>query len=839
MKALAWLRGRPHFFHVFLPVVVLLGFVLIFGSLLFVRHRNEMRTGAIERIAAVATVQEARIEANLRENFEVDLGGLLERSGVADDIRHLGGDLHDPASVGELQQELELSLNPAFSDLLVTSRNGTVLASTDRSRVDTQYRDTDLISAAGEVATSGGLSLNSRGELIGTTAGPLVSSDGHTHILVLESDASDLVTLATDYTGLGETGETVVATRDERGAAVFIVPLRFDAEASFSRIVAPTELDVPITQALRNNETSFTDATDYRGEPVLAATRYIPLTDVGLVVKIDRAEALAAIDRLATDLLTVYFGLVLFAIALGGVLVRLLNRQDRLRQVSNVFEEAIDPMILTDPDGTILDANPRAIASYGWPRRDLIGTSIGTLSPPGDEDIAQEMRDRSWTGQDTEAVEVARLCKSGTVVPVLVTMSTLTDATGNPVALVTVEKDMSDSHRIRRELMEAKEAAEEANRAKSEFLSRMSHELRTPLNSVIGFAQILELSLAGSEDLESVAYIRSGGEHLLGLIEDLLDLSRIDAGTLGPSVASVALRSLTLDCIGLVRPQLSDKRVEVVANPGSEHFVSADQDQLRQVILNLMSNAIKFNHVDGLITIDISRDQDTTRWTITDTGIGISSRHLGDLFKPFERLGADDKGIPGTGLGLALSKRLIERMGGRIGVETVEGRGSTFWIELPADARVGSTDPDSTAGGAQEAFPNVQGSVLYIDDDPDSVGLISHVATRFPSTKLWVASNGSTGLDLARQKQPDLILLGGVLADSESLAVLARLRGDTSTMDIPVAVVSADPSDGTIRRFFAAGIVDYVKKPVDLRVLSNLVVRYVGRTPSHAGGPHD
>ena len=279
---------------------------------------------------------------------------------------------------------------------------------------------------------------------------------------------------------------------------------------------------------------------------------------------------------------------------------------------------------------------------------------------------------------------------------------------GRPAYLLGISEDITERRSADDALRAAKEEAERANRAKSEFLSRMSHELRTPLNSILGFAQLLELDELAPDQTDSVAHILKGGRHLLALINEVLDIARIESGTIALSLEPVALDVMIEECLDLVRPQAQARHIVLVNADGRHRHVQADRQRLRQVLLNLLSNAVKFNRDGGSITVGCDHGDDSVRVWVTDTGPGIAPGHLGRLFTPFDRLDAEATGVPGTGLGLALSLRLVEAMEGTMDVDTEPGRGATFSFTLPvghpevvADARRergrAATVPDGSA----------------------------------------------------------------------------------------------------------------------------------------------
>jgi len=384
-------------------------------------------------------------------------------------------------------------------------------------------------------------------------------------------------------------------------------------------------------------------------------------------------------------------------------------------------------------------------------------------------------------------------------------------------------------HDANTQLVHAKAEAEAANLAKSEFLSRMSHELRTPLNSILGFAQLLELAEPEPEQADNVQHILRGGRHLLDLINEILDLARIEAGRLGLSPEPVRMREALRDALDVVRPLAVQQNIHLSADVAvrCNHHVLADRQRLKQVLLNLLANAIKFNREGGSVILSCEEVADNRlRIEIADTGVGISPDGIGKLFRPFERLTSDQAGISGTGLGLALSKRLVEAMEGSIGVDSTVGVGSRFYIELgilehPADRL---NDKETLAAASAGGDPaRWQGTVLYIEDNLSNLRLMERIVAPFPGVKLLAAMQAKLGLELAKAHVPDWILLDVHLPDLPGDEVLRRLRADPETRQIPVTVVSADATPAQIRRLTDAGARDYLTKPFDVKQLIRLL----------------
>jgi signal transduction histidine kinase/CheY-like chemotaxis protein len=367
------------------------------------------------------------------------------------------------------------------------------------------------------------------------------------------------------------------------------------------------------------------------------------------------------------------------------------------------------------------------------------------------------------------------------------------------------------------ELQEANRQLRAANAAKSEFLSRMSHELRTPLNAVLGFGQLLEMDELTAEQRDGVVQILKAGKHLLELINEVLDLARIESGRLSLSPEPTAVRDLIDEAVSLIGPLADAAQIDLQLEV-EDATVRADRQRLKQVLLNLLSNAVKYNRTGGAVWIS-SHPAAAERACITvaDTGPGIAAARLERLFEPFERLGAEETSVEGSGLGLSLTKRLVEAMGGAIEVESEPDRGSTFRVELPlAEGQVERYQRLQAPTGA-EVDHGVRGTVLYIEDNPSNLRLVRRVLQRRPGVTLASAMQGLEGLELASTLAPDLILLDLDLPDVDGEEVLRRLRANQQTSEIPVVVVTADATAGRRTRLLAEGARGYLTKPLEVR----------------------
>jgi signal transduction histidine kinase/DNA-binding response OmpR family regulator len=382
------------------------------------------------------------------------------------------------------------------------------------------------------------------------------------------------------------------------------------------------------------------------------------------------------------------------------------------------------------------------------------------------------------------------------------------------------------------ELQETNHRLEAANAAKSAFLSRVSHELRTPLTSILGFGELLTMSELATDQEESVDLILTAGRHLLALLDDVLDIARVESGEMSLSVEPVAIDTVLSDAVELARPLAKARGITLSSLPRDSRrgYLSGDYQRLRQVLLNLLSNGIKYNHRGGSVTIAVEdRPEDLVRVAISDTGPGLSEEDLRRLFVPFERLSAPMKGVEGTGLGLVLSRNLTETMGGRIGVSSSPGAGSTFWIELPG------IEPQSVEDVRPELGALVQPRryrrprrIVYVEDMLANVKLVEHILHRRPDVTVVPAMLGIVALDLIRTARPDLVLLDLHLPDVPGDEVLRRLQSDKSTRSIPVVILSADATQRRRDELMAAGATDYLTKPIGVKYLLDAIDQLLG-----------
>jgi PAS domain S-box-containing protein len=511
------------------------------------------------------------------------------------------------------------------------------------------------------------------------------------------------------------------------------------------------------------------------------------------------------------------------------------NLRNGQRQLQAILDHSPAVIYLKDPEGRYLLVN----REFGR----LIGASVEDVPGKTSHDyFPKEQADRRCgldrlvmeTREPLEAEEIVE-GKDGSHTYASIKFPLLNEE-GIPYAVCGIDRDITESKRAETAIRQAKEEAESASRAKSDFLSRMSHELRTPMNAILGFAQLLEMdSDLSASHKSSIEQILFGGRHLLDLINEVLEFTKIEAGQISFAMEAVQVNEVLQECANLIRPLAKQRqiRLDLDGLMTESPWACADRQRLKQVMLNLLSNAVKYNRPAGFIRVWCER-RESSRWRITvaDSGTGIAERDFKRVFDHFERLGADRGNVPGTGLGLAFAKRFVELMDGSIGVESTLGEGSEFWIELAAvekpkqaEAVVGLIEPPGTATASA-------GAVLYIEDNVSNVKLVERIFEQRPNFRLIIAGDGASGLELARGHVPDLILLDLHLPDIPAEDVLARLKANPDLHDVPVVILTADASAAERKRMLASGAAHYLTKPIDIHEFLRVVD---GRLFSDAG----
>ncbi len=384
--------------------------------------------------------------------------------------------------------------------------------------------------------------------------------------------------------------------------------------------------------------------------------------------------------------------------------------------------------------------------------------------------------------------------------------------------------DITSMKIAEKNILSAKEEAEKANAAKSEFLSRMSHELRTPMNAILGFGQLMELDdrepLTQPQEMR-LNEILKGGNHLLALINEVLDLSRIESNQFTLSIENVKLQEVLEETLNLILPMAQQNNISIENKLQGDNFVLADRTKLKQVLLNLLSNAIKYNSDNGSVALDsYATPKGKVRISVKDTGTGLSLQQQKSIFEPFNRLDVDQTEIEGTGIGLTITQRLVEHMNGSIEVESKEGQGSTFILQFPEgkEIKLMSTPKEFVAMPPELNSNGDQYKLLYVEDNPANLSLVQQILKNRDDICLLSAPQAQIGIDLARAHLPDLILMDINLPEMDGIEAFRRLSAFEETRNIPVIAVSANAMESDVKKALKSGFKAYIKKPFDLKL---------------------
>ncbi len=511
--------------------------------------------------------------------------------------------------------------------------------------------------------------------------------------------------------------------------------------------------------------------------------------------------------------------------------------QTELREREALLQSVVDtsPVIISlqDLGGQVQFVSSAVTDLLGYEPVTWIGMRPGEAIHPDEWEMAEQTFQQLLTSAEPQTVRFRLRHAAGHWVMLECHRRLLPGIDGRPAMVISASTDVTRQAEMEQAREQAREAAEEANRAKSDFLSRMSHELRTPLNAILGFAQLMEMDTLTLEQEEGVQHIIGAGQHLLALINEILDISRIEAGRLALTIEPVSVSEMVRGVVDLMAPLAANRDIRIIDQTAKNGAlrVRADQQRLKQVLLNLMSNAVKYNRTGGSVTVAATpAPEGQVRIAVTDTGEGIPAESLSKLFTPFERLGADARAIEGTGVGLALTKRLVDFMGGAAGVESTLGIGSTFWFTLPAGTPAAAPAPALSTPEEPDEQPEVTAAahrVLYVEDNPANYKLVERVLASRSHIALDRADCGYAGVEQAHARRPDLILLDLNLPDISGREVLGRLRASTTTKDIPVVIVSADSSPGQADELCRAGAAAYLTKPLDIGTFLRTVDHHV------------
>jgi PAS domain S-box-containing protein len=502
--------------------------------------------------------------------------------------------------------------------------------------------------------------------------------------------------------------------------------------------------------------------------------------------------------------------------------------RDQQFYTRSLIESNIDALMTTDPRGIITDVNQQMEALTGCTRDELIGAPFKDYFT--DPDRAEAGIKRVLSGSKVTDYELTARARDGKETVVSYNATTFHDRDRKLQGVFAAARDVTERKRFERTLQEnnvelerARAAAEKANLAKSDFLSSMSHELRSPLNAILGFAQLISSDAPPPTPSQaaSIDQILHAGWYLLDLINEILDLAQIESGKLALSREPTSLAEVMLECQAMIEPQGQKRGIKMTfPEPGVPCFVDADRTRLKQILINLFSNAIKYNQPNGTVVVDYARSTpERIRISVRDSGAGLPPAMLAQLFQPFNRLGQERSTEEGTGIGLVMSKRLVELMGGLIGVESTVGLGSVFWFELNS-----TVEPQlamDLADHAATATLPVEGgaplrTLLYVEDNPANLKLVEQLIARRPDIRLLSARDGALGVQLARTHRPAVILMDINLPGISGIEALNILREDPATAHIPVIALSANAMPRDVEKGLQAGFFRYLTKPIKI-----------------------
>jgi PAS domain S-box-containing protein len=512
---------------------------------------------------------------------------------------------------------------------------------------------------------------------------------------------------------------------------------------------------------------------------------------------------------------------ITWLLVLGAIFsIRTQKRRQELK-FNSFVRNSQELIIVLEPTGHIEHVIGQLKAQTGWKNEELLGLDfrlfLENSSRPIMVDLFSEVLNHS---ESTESAEIRFEVADGSFTWYEVTATNMLHVAGIGGVLLTL-RNIESRKNSEATIIAAKESAERANEAKSEFLSRMSHELRTPLNAILGFGQLLEMSDLKKRDQEGVEQIMKAGRHLLNLVNDILDIARIETRKLSLSIETVQCDAVISEAVTLISPLASRQNIPIHVDCDPNLHVFGDNQRLKQVLLNLLSNAVKYNSELGEVFVTVRQKSESVQISVRDTGNGIEPSQLRRLFTPFDRLGADRSSIEGSGLGLALSKTMIEAMNGQIEVQSTIKQGTTFTLILPFAEPSVLTQKLSERKRSRHSFQNSK--LLYIEDNLANLKLVKDILELNPRFELLTAVQGGMGIEMAQLHQPDIILLDLDLPDISGVEVLKSLREHPETRNSTIVIMSAEANENKIHKVFELGADDFLAKPINIKKFMELL----------------
>ncbi len=483
--------------------------------------------------------------------------------------------------------------------------------------------------------------------------------------------------------------------------------------------------------------------------------------------------------------------------------------------------------------GTIIRCNKALAQLLGFSQQELLNMNAKHLFADTEQGIhkAKKYMRKTLKGFHIKNCQLQMKHKNGENIWISLSERPITDAKGYAIESRITITDIRAQKELEESLIKSQINSDRANLAKSHFLSQMSHELRTPMHSILGFSQLLEREFENTPQGDYVSYILNSGKHLLSLMDDILDLSRIESGKIPLDIKNIELLQVIEKCTAAMKDisQKKDVTLFVEKKHKFKRIIQADFTRITQVLLNILSNAIKYNNPGGQVTLTAQNiNEDNVRISIEDNGLGVKQNFQSELFTPFNRLGQENSEIEGTGIGLVISKKLIESMNGSIGFTSTEGKGSKFWINIPlaSQQQVSATMNTEKQSGTASALSSKAQTVLYVEDNPIDMQLMKIlIKNNFPNVDLLVAANAEEGIELAHSQSPSIIILDILLPGLNGLEALKRLKQSPKTRDINIIALTAEATQKNIDDGLSAGFYAYLTKPVDLNLVTETINR--------------